>query len=104
MQCGYGRAASVCVSMWGVRVCDVYAHMWGFCVCVFVSVHGELCGVCLRACACAHWGRGGQGVGGLAGPRGMEPRGMTVSTRQKYKAPEDSECSPHLLTNTNCRN
>ena len=43
-------------------MCDVYVHMRGFCACVFVSVHGELCGVCLSACA--HWGRGGQGVRG----------------------------------------
>lgn len=52
----------LCVYIGGVRVCDVYVHMWGFWVCVFVSVHGELYGVCLNACA--HWGRGGQGVRG----------------------------------------
>ena len=37
------------MGVWGgVRVCDMYVHMRGFCACVFVSVHGELCGVCLR--------------------------------------------------------
>lgn len=29
------------VCVWGVRLCDVYVHMRGFCACVFVSVHGE---------------------------------------------------------------
>jgi hypothetical protein len=94
--CGCGCAANVCVCG-GVRVCDMYVHMRGFCACVFVSVHGELCGVCLRACA--HWGRGQQGVRGAGRTYGDGTQGDD----SKYKT-EDSECSSHLLTNTNCRN